>query len=319
MSICNLELGLCCINTTLRNQKPSITCNRTCRLETANNKGLDYIKSLVISNLKDVIKILEWNRDNNIKSYRLSSDMFPHLSNPEFGNLCRTKPRYSIDFAHQYLKDIGTFAYNNNIRLSFHPGQYNQIGAKSKNIFDKTSLDLYCHAMILDIIEQDLDFKKNSAIICIHGGGIYGDKPSTISRWCQQFKLLPENVKNRIAIENCEKCYSSEDCLYISNLTGIPHIFDIHHYNCYNILHPNIYQKPPEVLIPLILNTWKKANKKPYFHISEQGLSNHIGHHSDYVENIPKYMFFDTFCTLDIEAKKKELAILHLLDNYNFT
>ena len=316
MSIKNIDLGLCCINTRLRAQKPTITCNRTCRLKTANEKGVVYIQTLVKANLRDVLKILQWNVDNNIKSYRLSSDMFPHFSNPSFGECSENKIRYNIDFAKPLLHEIGKFAIENHIRLSFHPGQYNQIASPSEDVFKKTVLDLYCHAVILDTIEENHDFKKNKGILCIHGGGTYNDKEKTIQRWVERFDLLPDNVKNRIAIENCEKGYSSEDCIRISKMVKIPHIFDIHHYNCYNKYHPAETQKKIEALLPDILQTWSDVCKKPYFHISEQG-SGKCGHHSDFIEKIPKYMFDIGPVTLDVEAKAKEEAILKLVDMYN--
>lgn len=315
MSIQNIDLGLCCINSRLRSQKPTITSNRTCRLKTAKEKGVDYIKTLVLANLKDVLVILKWNVEYGVKSYRLSSDMFPHLSNPAFGDREKDRIRYDIDFAKPLLHEIGEFAIKNNIRLSFHPGQYNQVASPSENVFRNTTLDLYQHALILDTIEEKYDFKENTAIICIHGGGTYGNKEKTIHRWVTRFALLPDNVKARIALENCEKGYSSEDCIRIGKLVNIPHIFDIHHYNCYDNYHPLETQPSAKELIPQILDTWKRVGKKPYFHISEQG-SGKCGHHSDYITKIPEYMFNIGPLTMDVEAKAKEEAILRLVQIY---
>jgi UV DNA damage endonuclease len=39
----------------------------------------------------------------------------------------------------------------------------------------------------------------------------------------------------------------------------------------------------------LVLGTWKRRGIKPKFHISEQG-TGRIGHHSDYIQKIPKYL-----------------------------
>ena len=153
MSIDHIDLGLCCINMTLRAQKPSVFVNRTCRLATAIEKGLEYIQELCLQNLQDCVKLIEWNHKNGIKSYRMSSDMFPHISNPAFPD-----HNYSLDFAKPLLYEIGAKAYEYRQRLSMHPGQFNQIGAVSEDVFSKTLLELSCHAEILDIIEEDLDF-----------------------------------------------------------------------------------------------------------------------------------------------------------------
>ncbi len=312
MSIEHIDLGLCCINMSLRAQKPSVFVNRTCRLTTAIEKGLKYVQRLTICNLQDCVKLIDWNEKHGIKSYRMSSEMFPHISNPAFPD-----HDYSLDFAKPFLYDIGAMAYEYRQRLSMHPGQYNQIGAISEDIFEKTVLELRCHADILDIIEEDLDFDENKGIICIHGGGVYGDKEKTIERWCSNFRRLPENVRNRIAIENCEKCYSVQDCLKISKKLNIPVIFDIHHYECYNMLHPSEDVLPLKKVIKKVFKTWDKRGLKPYCHISEQGIGK-TGHHSDYISKIPDcFLNAGREFTLDVEAKMKENAILRLVNYHN--
>jgi UV DNA damage endonuclease len=305
----HIELGLCCINSGLRVKK--IFVNRTCRLQTALDKGLAYIKELAIQNLKDCVKLIEWNEKHGITAYRLSSDMFPHFSNPEYPD-----HNYSLDFAKPYLYEIGAKAFEYGHRLSMHPGQYNQIGALKEEVFGKTLLDLSCHCKILDIIEEDLDFQDNTAIICIHGGGVYGNKEKTIQRWCTNFYRLPENIRRRIAIENCEKCYNIDDCLRISQELNIPVIFDCHHYGCYNILHEDEKVSKAEEVLSRVFQTWKKRNLKPYCHISEQG-KGRIGHHSDYISKIPDYYLnIKIPFTLDVEAKCKEKAIFKIKELY---
>jgi UV DNA damage endonuclease len=305
----HIDFGLCCINMTLRAQKPTVFVNRTCRLQTAIDKGLSYVQSLASQNTADCVKLIEWNYRNGINAYRLSSDMFPHFSNVSFPDY-----NYRLDFARENLFEIGAKAYEYRQRLSMHPGQYNQIGAEDPKIFQKTVLDLSCHAEILDTIEEDLDFDENRAIICIHGGGVYGDKESTINRWCENFTLLPENVRSRIAIENCEKCYSVEDCLRISKRLNIPVIFDLHHYQCYDKLHPEETQMPLEKALRKVFRTWRRRGLKPYCHISEQG-TGRVGHHSDYISRIPEcFRNITTPFTLDIEAKMKEKAIFRLME-----
>ena len=202
-----------------------------------------------------------------------------------------------------------------NQRITFHPGQYNVVGTPNIECFNQTVCDLKYHADVLDIMEMD-----HNSVMVVHGGGIYGDKTLTKQRWCRQFELLPENVKKRLVIENCEKCFSIEDCLEISQEINIPVVFDTHHFECYKLLHPTEIFKTPEEYIKLILDTWKKRNIKPKFHISEQG-NGKIGHHSDYIEIIPEYLLnipekYNIEIDIMVEAKKKELAIFKLYEKY---
>jgi UV DNA damage endonuclease len=313
-----VDLGLCCINSVLRLKTPSIFPNRTCRLATAQKKGLEYVKDLALQNVKDVLTLLDWNKENGIRSYRLSSQMFPHINNPNFDTGYNKKGmKYSLKFVRPFLTKIGIKAKQYGIRLSFHPGHFNQVASQSIEVFKSTIIDLYIHCKIFGIIEKGLDMGENKGILCIHGGGIYGDKKKTMKRWCERFNELPKSVRERICLENCEKCYSSEDCLELSEKLNIPHIFDIHHYHCYDILHTNESQKPISELLPRIFATWHKRNIKPYFHISEQG-SGKTGHHSDYVTELPDYIIETKYpLTIDIEAKAKEQAVLFLAKKYN--
>ena len=124
---------------------------------------------------------------------------------------------------------------------------------------------------------------------------------------------LPDNVRNRLVLENCEKNFSIEDCLQVSDIISIPVVFDTHHYECYNILHPDETIKPAEEYIEDILETWKKRGIKPKFHVSEQG-SGKCGHHSNLIEVLPNYLLdipkkYDINIDIMIEAKLKEQAI----------
>ena len=46
-------------------------------------KGVDYAGELSLQNVRDLFTILQWNNRNNIKCFRISSDIFPWSS--EYG------------------------------------------------------------------------------------------------------------------------------------------------------------------------------------------------------------------------------------------
>lgn len=304
----DIQLGLCCLNTVLRSQKPPVFASRSIILKTFETKGVDHLKSKIIENLQDILTMMEWNKQNDIHVFRLSSEIFPHKSNPR-------APDYTYDFAIDLLQQIGRLSKQLNQRLTFHPGQYNCIGTPVKDVFLHTIEDLKYHADLLDLMELD----ENSVIV-IHGGGIYGDKIATKHRWYDHFQLLPDNVKRRLVIENCEKNFSIVDCLEVSREVDIPVVFDTHHYACYKILHPDETFEDPGFYIPEILASWARRGIKPKFHISEQG-SGKTGHHSDYVETIPEYLLeipkkYNVKIDIMIEAKMKEQAIFRLYKKY---
>lgn len=303
-----IQLGLCCVNTTLRNQKPPIFTSRKMIVRSIEVKGIDLLKELILQNLRDLITMIEWNEKNGIRVLRVSSELFPHKSNGKVEN-------YDYEFAIPLLTEIGNLAKKYGHRLTFHPGQYNVIGTPTMKVFQQTCADLQYHAEVLDLMGMPPE-----SVLVVHGGGLYQNKEETINRWCEQFHMLPDIVKRRLVIENCEKCYSIEDCLEISNRLNIPVVFDTHHFECYNQLHPDVQLKNAEEYMPLILETWNRRNIKPKFHISEQGPGK-IGHHSDYIETIPEYLLdipkkHNIHIDIMIEAKMKEQAILRLYEKY---
>lgn len=303
-----VQLGLCCLNTVLRAQKPPVFSSRTLILKTLADKGIDELKARVTQNLKDTIELIKWNESKGIRVLRLSSEMFPHKSNPKAED-------YTYDFAKELLLEIGNTARKFDHRLTFHPGQYNVVGTPDRAKFNQTCVDLAYHADVLDLMGMNCQ-----SVMVVHGGGLYGDKEKTIERWCKQYYELPDNVRKRLVLENCEKCFSIEDCLRISKCVNIPVVFDTHHYECYNKLHPEHIAKPASEYIEEILDSWKRREIKPKFHVSEQG-AGRVGHHSDYIEVIPEYLLeipekYGVEIDIMIEAKAKEQAIFKLYEKY---
>jgi UV DNA damage endonuclease len=305
-----IQLGLCCINTVLRAQKPPVYASRRMIIKSIEKRGIDELKAKILQNLRDVLTIMDWNEANGIKLYRMSSEMFPHKSNEKVQH-------YDFDFAKELLREIGEKSKLYNQRLTFHPGQYNVVGSPNEKCFQQTISDLSYHADVMDLMGLD-----NNSVMVVHGGGIYGNKEETKERWCNQFHMLPDNVKRRLVLENCEKCYSVIDCLEISEKVNIPVIFDTHHFECYKLLHPEEQFEEPIIYIERVLETWKRREIKPKFHISEQG-KGRCGHHSDYIETIPEYLLeipkkYNIDIDIMIEAKMKEQAILRLYSKYPF-
>jgi UV DNA damage endonuclease len=305
----DIQLGLCCINTILQERDPKIFSSRKPILSTIKKKGIEYLKELSLQNCKDLETMIHWNAQNGIRVFRISSGLFPHMSNS------RLDEEHSMKFALPLLRRIGRIARNYKQRLTFHPGQYNVIAAKDKKVFDNTVADLNYHALVLDYMKCDQD-----SVIVIHAGGIYDDKKASIQRWIDNFAKLPERVRRRLVLENCEKCFSIEDCLYVSDKINIPVVFDTHHFDCYKKLHPDEKFKSPKEYIKDILKTWTQRNMRPKFHVSEQG-DGRTGHHSDYIERLPDYLLeisskYDMGVDIMIEAKMKEQSIFHLYEIY---
>jgi UV DNA damage endonuclease len=303
----NIRLGLCCINTKLRESKPAVFASRTCRLDTLKTKGYGHCIQLANQNLDDIAIMMKWNWENNISVFRLSSDIFPHITNIDYIDTSQ----YNIDMFADKLEYLGAVAKKYKQRITFHPGQFNVLGTPNERVLEKTIYELGVHAKILDYMKC-----TRSSVLCIHGGGVYGNKAATINRWVKNLKSLPSYIRRRIALENCEKAFNIEDCLLVSKRTGVVVILDNHHFACYNQLHPGEIKHDISYYIPAVLETWTVRKMRPKFHISEQG-EGKTGHHSDLISRLPDYYLeipekYGVQIDIMIEAKLKEQAIERL-------
>jgi UV DNA damage endonuclease len=78
--------------------------------------GQRYVECLGLANAQDIVKMIRWNHRYGINFMRLSSEMFPFASHPEYG--------YKLaPFASGVLAEAGKVAAELNHRLTVHPGQ----------------------------------------------------------------------------------------------------------------------------------------------------------------------------------------------------
>lgn len=295
----NFRLGYACICTELR--KNDIFASRTLRLATFKSKGMEYVKELALQNLRDLLLILKWNKENGIYFMRLSSQMFPFAGHLIYG--------YSLDFADDLLKEIGEYARSNNMRLTMHPGQYDVLSSPTDTIIANTVSDLKHHCDILDRIGMGAD-----SVMIIHGGGVYGNKPEALKRLEKNIVELPDNVRNRLVLENCEMSYCVEDLLDISERVGIPIVVDFHHDDIYGS------SKPIHNYFDRVFAVWHSRGIKPKVHVSNSvpGTSKDASKtarrkHSDYIQFLHNSLLTITFpIDVMLECKMKEQALLRL-------
>ena len=298
-----MGLGYACINLTLAKNNPKITTNRSMVKKTFLNKGAIYAGELALQNVKDIIKILEWNLKNNIFFFRISSDIFPWASHYNISNL----PQYNE--IKDKLLEAGNFAKKNNIRITAHPGPFNVLVSPNENVIKNTFIDLKMHGELFDMMKLEKSVYNK---INIHCNGVYGDKKSAMERFCINYKKLPTSIQSRLTVENDDKetMYSVKDLMFIHEKIGIPIVFDYHHHKfCTGGL-------SEKEALKLAISTWPK-NIKPVVHYSESKSVHEKNNkiklqaHSDFIHKIPNTYGYDL--DIMVEAKAKELAIADFL------
>jgi len=300
-------MGYACINMHLSKQKPRVYTGRSMIKRTFKSKGINYASELGLQNCKDLLEIIKWNHDNGFNFFRITSNLFPWCSEydlkhmPDYEAICNV------------LSEAGQYAIDNDIRITCHPGPFNVLTSPHPHVVDNCIKDLTTHGEVFDLMNLSrTPYNK----INIHIGGAYGDKISSMKRFCENFHRLPNSVKSRLTVENDDKAsmYSVVD-LYegVYKVIGIPIVFDYHHHRfCTGGL-------TEEDALEVAISTWN--NITPVVHYSE---SRNIEQeddkirpqaHSDYV-----YDYIDTYgnrVDIMVEAKAKELAVLKYKEIHN--
>ncbi len=291
-------LGYACINMTLGKNK--ITTNRSMIKKTFLQRGITYASELAVQNVRDLETIIRWNVQNDIRFFRISSDMFPWASEYNIDELP------DIVEIRETLTRTGEYAKLNGVRLGCHPGPFNVLCSPSDKVVQNTLVDLELHGKVLDLLGlSHTPYNK----INIHCNGTYGDKITSMQRFCDNFQKLSDSVKSRLTVENDDKAsmYSVKDLMYIHERIGIPIVFDYHHHKF------NTGGLTEQEALELAMSTWPDGIT-PAVHYSsskpkESGNPKDKPQaHADYIlETINTYSH-----NVDVmlECKMKEVALL---------
>jgi UV DNA damage endonuclease len=209
-----MRIGYPCINRTI-----DCTANSTFRLKSYSETRL---KQTVKNNLDCLRRILQFNLEQRLFFFRISSDLVPFSSHPI------NKFNWQKYFQEEF-EEIGEFITKSRMRISMHPDQFTLINSIKEDIFERSKKELKYHAEILDLLKLD-----TSAKIQIHVGGAYGDKEKSTKRFVKRLSKLDDSIICRLVIENDDKLYDLNDCLKINAQTQIPILFDAFHHKLNN-------------------------------------------------------------------------------------
>jgi len=253
-------------------------------------------------NVKEILRTIPYLVANNIKSFRLSSAIFPLY---EFcGGIAR-----SDAIIQQDLATAGAEFRRHGIRVTCHPGQFCVISSDKQQVIDNSIRELEYHAYLFDAMGFD---QTPYYAINIHGG-----KADRTQKIIEVYSSLPSNIKKRLTLENDEKCYNVRELLSISERTGIPVVLDSHHYTfgeddlCF------------DDAFAATLATWGKI--KPLQHLSnteigmENAAFNQKRAHSQMIHTVPQKQLDairDNIIDVDVEAKMKNIALLKMREQF---
>jgi UV DNA damage endonuclease len=262
---------------------------------TFEQRGVKYASELALQNARDLVEIIRWNAQQNIRVFRMSSGIFPWNSKYQLTDL----PDY--DKISSTLRQAGNIAHATKQRVSAHPDHFVKLGSDKPHVVDNAIHDLENHSTVFDLMGLSATHYNP---LNIHVGMNYSDE--TINRWLRAFDRLSDNCKKRLVVENDDKASAfSVQQLYdkIYKQIYTPITFDYFHHQFHQ---DGLTTKEAAVLSAF---TWDTT---PLFHYSEsknlnEGVSGNPRAHADYVFN--KIDDFGLTFDVDLEAKAKEKAL----------
>lgn len=195
------------------------TRSRTFRLASYERERLFETVRL---NLADVEAMIAFGSEHDLLLLRISAGLVPFASHDVMAD------DWLGEFAALFAA-VGRRAGGAGMRLSVHPGQFVLINSPRHEVWEASRRELLYQASLLDAFELPSESK-----IQIHVGGVYGEREASLARWLERYGLLPEPVRRRLVIENDERLFPLEDCLWLSERSGIPVLFDAFHHELHN-------------------------------------------------------------------------------------
>jgi len=268
----------------------------------AKNVDEEKLADLVSHNLNALENIIDYNIKNNIRLFRISSDLIPFGSSPI--NVLLWEKIFSSKFS-----EIGEKISKSGMRVSMHPGQYTVLNSPNVEVVNRAIDDLKYHTKVLDSLGVGREHK-----IVLHIGGVYNDKNNAIERFINNYSLLGRNVKERLVIENDDKSYNINDVLEIGIKLKIPVIFD----NLHNKINPYDKEKNDEYWINEAKKTWREKDGYQKIHYSQQNPLKKLGSHSNTIKINEFIDFHKSLGREDIdimlEVKDKNLSTVKCIN-----
>jgi UV DNA damage repair endonuclease len=202
--------------------------------------------------------------DEDLRMVRLSSDILPVYTEPSWKWFWR-QPDVRA-FAERGFARVGDVARKNNVRLSFHPGQFCVLASINPGIVERSIEEFEYHtdmARWMGYGKTFQDFKIN-----VHISGKLG--PQGVRDALS--KMTPE-ARNCLTIENDEMTWGIDSSIELVKDCAL--VMDIHHH----WINSGEYIEATDDRVKRIIDSWRGVRPVLHYSLSrEDCLIDHPGH-----------------------------------------
>lgn len=300
----DIRWGLCCLTRDEPIQFRSATHSYVARLVAAQGEeaGRRYLSEIVLHNARSLVAMFEFCGRVGIHLFRISSQLCPLMTHPVSGYHPRELPD-GVEILETFALAKAT-ADRLDIARSAHPDQFVVLNSTRPDVVESSLREMRAQAEVLALVGGD--------VLCLHGGGATGGKDEGLDRLVAGIERLDPLARSMVALENDDRTYAASDLLPVCLQTGVPLVLDAHHHRVL----------PGELTLEEA-TLWAVASwgdRVPYFHISsprEGWESRDPRPHHDYIDpdDIPAEWLALPALRVDVEAKAKESAVLHVAES----
>lgn len=215
----------------------------------------DKLWYLIKHNLDSTYKLLQivatW--PALLRMMRISSDLLPVYTEPTHKSFYSNK--LVIDFVSSQFAKIGNFARANDIRLSFHPGQFCVLASSSEDVVNRSIEEFEYHVNMARWMGYGSSWHDHGFHINVHISGAQGAEGiiSVLPR-------LSKEAQNLITIENEEMKWGLDETLKLKDHVAI--VLDIHHH----WVKTGEFIQASDDRVKMIIDSWRGV--RPAMHYS---------------------------------------------------
>jgi UV DNA damage repair endonuclease len=196
-----------------------------------------------------------------LRMVRISSDILPVYTQNDWSYFWR---RNDVrQYCETHFAQVGDIARKNDVRLSFHPGQFTVLASDTPDIVNRSIEEFEYHADMarwMGYGKRYQDFKIN-----VHIAGRTG--PAGIK---SALKRLSPEARNCITIENDEISWGIDASLELAKDLAL--VLDIHHH----WIHSGEYIEANDDRVKRIIDSWRGV--RPVIHYSVSREDCLVGH-----------------------------------------
>ena len=214
---------------------------------------------LMVQNIESVRKLVErvGTFDDQLRMVRISSDLLPVYTEPTWSYYWR-RPDV-VRYLETHFREVGVIARRDNVRLSFHPGQFTVLASDNPDIVTRSIEEFEYHADMARYMgygKTFQDFKIN-----VHIAGRAGPEGIRAA-----YKRLSTEARNCITLENEENSWGLDDCLSLSDI--IPTVLDIHHH----WIREGEYIQPGDDRVKRVVDSWRGVRPTMHYSVSREDI-----------------------------------------------